>query len=186
MKVNPEDRYSNIQEILDIINNSYSHPRAYDVYLECKKEIPNISLGTVYRNLNTLLESNSIQKIKSTDNIDRYDKMITEFINDGETYPAVGISFGLTSIFELLKNREEAKKFKLEPYIIEADLYSNKDLIGRGGWNWYTGSSSWFFKGILEFILGLKIENGYIRVEPCIASDWKEFEIRYKYKTSIF
>ena len=39
----------------------------------------------------------------------RYDKMITEFINDGETYPAVGISFGLTSIFELLKNREEFK-----------------------------------------------------------------------------
>ena len=62
--------------ILDIINNSYSHPNAYDVYLECRKKIPNISLGTVYRNLNTLVESNKIQKIKSTDNIDRYDKMI--------------------------------------------------------------------------------------------------------------
>ena len=63
--------------ILNIINNSYNHPSAYDVYLQCKSVIPNISLGTVYRNLNTLLESNSIQKIKSTDNIDRYDKMIT-------------------------------------------------------------------------------------------------------------
>ena len=63
--------------ILEIINNSYSHPSAYDIYLECMKEIPNISLGTVYRNLNTLLETNSIQKIKSTDNIDRYDKMVT-------------------------------------------------------------------------------------------------------------
>ena len=63
--------------ILEIINNSYNHPSAYDIYLECQKEIPNISLGTVYRNLNTLLETNSIQKIKSTDNIDRYDKMIT-------------------------------------------------------------------------------------------------------------
>ena len=62
-------------KLLEIINNSYSHPNAYDVYLECKKEIPNISLGTVYRNLNTLLETNSIQKIKSTDNIDRYDKI---------------------------------------------------------------------------------------------------------------
>ena len=62
--------------ILDIINKSYSHPNAYNIYLECRKEIPNISLGTVYRNLNTLLETNSIQKIKSTDNIDRYDKMI--------------------------------------------------------------------------------------------------------------
>ncbi len=62
--------------ILDIINNSYNHPSAYDIYLECKKEISNISLGTVYRNLNTLIESNSIQKIKSVDNIDRYDKIL--------------------------------------------------------------------------------------------------------------
>ena len=62
--------------ILDIINNSYSHPSAYDIYLLCRKEIPNISLGTVYRNLNTLVETNMIQKIKSTDNIDRYDKIL--------------------------------------------------------------------------------------------------------------
>ncbi|MBQ9071742.1 MAG: transcriptional repressor [Bacilli bacterium] len=62
--------------ILDIINKSCSHPNAYDVYLECRKEIPNISLGTVYRNLNTLVESNRIQKINCNDNIDRYDKMI--------------------------------------------------------------------------------------------------------------
>jgi len=60
--------------ILKIINRSYNHPSAYDIYLDCRKEIPNISLGTVYRNLNTLIESNMIQKIKSTDNIDRYDR----------------------------------------------------------------------------------------------------------------
>ena len=62
--------------ILEIINNSCNHPNAYDIYVECKKEIPNISLGTVYRNLNTLVDTNCIQKIKSTNNIDRYDKMI--------------------------------------------------------------------------------------------------------------
>lgn len=61
--------------ILDIINKSYSHPNAYDIYLECRKIIPNISLGTVYRNLNTLVNTNTIQKIKSNDNIDRYDKI---------------------------------------------------------------------------------------------------------------
>ena len=62
--------------ILEIINNSYNHPNAYDIYLECRKFIPNISLGTVYRNLSALVESNNIQKIKSIDNIDRYDKLI--------------------------------------------------------------------------------------------------------------
>ena len=84
------------------------------------------------------------------------------------------------------KTKEDAKKFKLEPYVIEADLYSNKDLIGRGGWNWYTGSSSWYYKVVLEFILGLKIEKGYMKIEPCISSEWKEYEIQYKYKTSIY
>ena len=62
--------------ILDIINKSYNHPNAYDIYLECRKEIPNISLGTVYRNLNTLVELNKIQKINCNDNIDRYDRII--------------------------------------------------------------------------------------------------------------
>ena len=46
--------------ILDIINKSYSHPNAYDIYLECRKVIPNISLGTVYRNLNLLVELGEI------------------------------------------------------------------------------------------------------------------------------
>ncbi len=84
------------------------------------------------------------------------------------------------------KNKEEAKIFKLEPYIIEADLYSNKDLVGRGGWNWYTGSSSWYYKAVLEYILGLKIEKGYLKIEPCISKEWKEYEISYKYKTSLY
>ena len=63
------------------------------------------------------------------------------------------------------KNKDEAKKFKLEPYVIEADVYTNKDLLGRGGWNWYTGSSSWYYKAILEYILGLKIEKGKLKIE---------------------
>lgn len=84
------------------------------------------------------------------------------------------------------KTKEEAKKFKLEPYIMEADIYTNKDLLGRGGWNWYTGSSSWYFKAIIEYILGLKIKNGFLSIEPCISKDWKEYEIKYKYKTSIY
>ena len=87
---------------------------------------------------------------------------------------------------EHTKTKEDAKRFKLEPYVMEADIYSNRDLLGRGGWNWYTGSSSWYLKAILEYILGLKIENGYLKIEPCISKDWKEYEIRYKHKTSVY
>jgi len=84
------------------------------------------------------------------------------------------------------KTKEEAKKYKLEPYVLEADIYSNKDLMGRGGWSWYTGSSSWYFKAVVEYILGLKIESGVLKIEPTIPKDWKEFEIQYKYKTTIY
>ena len=81
---------------------------------------------------------------------------------------------------------EKAQKYKIEPYSIAADVYSNKDLAGRGGWSLYTGSSSWFYKVTVEYILGLKIKNGYLYVEPCIDKNWKEYEIRYKYETSIY
>lgn len=92
----------------------------------------------------------------------------------------------LINPIEHSKNREEAKRFKLEPYVMEADIYSNKDLIGRGGWNWYTGSSSWYLKAVLEYILGLKIKSGFLQIEPCISKNWKEYEIHYKYKTTIY
>ncbi len=84
------------------------------------------------------------------------------------------------------KSREEAKKFKLEPYVIEADLYTNRDLIGQGGWNWYTGSSSWFYKAILEYMLGFSIKKGFLEINPCISKEWKEYEIQYKYKTTLY
>lgn len=59
-------------------------------------------------------------------------------------------------------------------------------LQGCGGWSWYTGSSSWYYDAVIEYVLGLKIENRYLYVNPCIASYWKEFEIHYKYKTSMY
>ncbi len=62
--------------ILEIINNSYDHMTAEQIYKECKKILPNISLGTVYRNLNILVNNNLIIRIKMKDNIDRYDKSI--------------------------------------------------------------------------------------------------------------
>ena len=63
--------------VLDIINNSYNHPTAYQVYEECIKEIPNISLGTVYRNLNTLVSIGQIQRLDISNGITRYDKVLT-------------------------------------------------------------------------------------------------------------
>lgn len=84
------------------------------------------------------------------------------------------------------KTKEMADKYKVEPYVIAADIYGVEDLIGRGGWTWYTGSASWCYKVGIENILGLIIESNYLSVKPCIPRDWKEYKIEYKYRGTIY
>ena len=84
------------------------------------------------------------------------------------------------------RTKDKARKYKVEPYSIPADIYGAENLAGRGGWTWYTGSSSWFYKIGIENILGLRIENKTLRLEPCIPKDWKEYSIKYRYKNTIY
>ncbi|MEG0994802.1 MAG: transcriptional repressor [Bacilli bacterium] len=60
--------------VLNIINESCTHPTAEEIYFECKKQIKNISLGTVYRNLNSLVDLRKIKRLKMSNHIDRFDK----------------------------------------------------------------------------------------------------------------
>ncbi len=84
------------------------------------------------------------------------------------------------------RTKETAIKYKVEPYVIPADIYGAEGLAGRGGWTWYTGSSSWFYKAGIENILGLNIKKGILKMEPCIPKEWKEYSIKYRYKSSIY
>ncbi len=84
------------------------------------------------------------------------------------------------------RTREAANKYKVEPFVIPADVYGAGNLAGRGGWTWYTGSSSWFYIAGIEFILGIKIKENVMYFNPCIPKDWKEFTCRYKYENSIY
>jgi cyclic beta-1,2-glucan synthetase len=85
---------------------------------------------------------------------------------------------------EHAKTKEEANKYKVEPYVIAADVYGNSNLVGRGGWTWYTGSASWYYIAGIEYILGLKIENKQIKIRPSIPTKWDGYEIKYKYKNT--
>lgn len=84
------------------------------------------------------------------------------------------------------RTREECYKYKVEPYVIAADIYGQSNLAGRGGWTWYTGSASWMFIAGIKYILGLDIKNGYLKLNPHVPQNWSEYEIRYKYKNSIY
>ena len=78
-------------------------------------------------------------------------------------------------------DKKSVKVYQVEPYVISADIYSNPDYPARGGWTWYTGSAGWFYNiGITE-ILGLKKEGNTLSFKPSVPSDWKSYEVEYKY-----
>lgn len=87
---------------------------------------------------------------------------------------------------EYSRTKESSQKYKVEPYVIPADVYGTGNLAGRGGWTWYTGSASWYYKAGIEYILGLKIKKEIISIEPCIPKEWKEYSIKYKWKNSCY
>ena len=94
--------------------------------------------------------------------------------------------FRMINPIEHSRTKEAACKYKVEPYSLAADIYGAANLAGRGGWTWYTGSSSWMFKAGIEYILGLKITKGVLSIEPCIPKDWKEYSMQYHFGDSIY
>ena len=87
---------------------------------------------------------------------------------------------------EHAKTEEQAIKYKVEPYVIEADIYSENEFAGRGGWTWYTGSSGWLFTLQTEYILGLKIHHGILKIKPYVPDEWTNFEVIIKWKNATY
>ena len=72
---------------------------------------------------------------------------------------------------------EAAARYKVEPYVIAADVYSHPQHVGRGGWTWYTGSAAWMYRVGVEALLGLRRHGDAFSVEPCIPADWEGFSL---------
>ncbi|MGA2553691.1 MAG: cyclic beta 1-2 glucan synthetase, partial [Smithella sp.] len=81
---------------------------------------------------------------------------------------------------------EAMKTYKVEPYVVAADIYALVPHAGRGGWTWYTGSAGWMYRLIVESLLGLKREGNKLRFMPCLPADWNGFELRYQYGKTIY
>ena len=75
---------------------------------------------------------------------------------------------------------EKVALYKVEPYVVAADVYGAPPHTGRGGWTWYTGSAAWLYRIGLEAILGFHLRGGRLRIEPCIPPDWPGYEITYR------
>ena len=72
-------------------------------------------------------------------------------------------------------------RYKVEPYVLSADIYANPQHIGRGGWTWYTGSAGWMYRAGIESILGFRLRGASLLIDPCIPKAWPSFEIAFRY-----
>jgi len=71
--------------------------------------------------------------------------------------------------------------YKVEPYVVSADVYAVQPHTGRGGWSWYTGSAGWMYRLIVESLLGLRLEAGKLRFAPVLPPEWEGFSIDYRH-----
>lgn len=94
--------------------------------------------------------------------------------------------FGLINPIHHADTRAKADVYRVEPYVVAADIYSTAPHTGRGGWTWYTGSSGWMYRLGVEAILGLQREGQALRLEPKISRNWQQFEIDYRCGGSVY
>ncbi len=80
----------------------------------------------------------------------------------------------------------QAARYKVEPYVQCADVYAVEPHTGRGGWTWYSGSAGWFYRAIVEWVLGLKLQGDRLCIVPCIPRNWPEFSIRCQRGTTAY
>ena len=79
------------------------------------------------------------------------------------------------------RTRSEAQRYKVEPYVVAADIYSHPPHVGRGGWTWYTGAAGWIYRAGLESLLGLRRRGEALVLDPCIPRHWPGFKLVYRY-----
>jgi cellobiose phosphorylase len=81
---------------------------------------------------------------------------------------------------------DEVAMYKVEPYVMAADVYAAPLHVGRGGWTWYTGSAAWMYRLMTESLLGLTLENNQLRFKPCLPAHWDSFKIHYRHRETTY
>ena len=82
---------------------------------------------------------------------------------------------------------EAIATYKVEPYVVAADVYALSPHTGRGGWTWYTGSAGWMYRLIVESLLGLRLEVDKLRFAPCLPADWRRVHrVHYRYRETVY
>ncbi len=102
-------------------------------------------------------------------------------LGDGDK---AGELFSILNPINHASTRAGVHRYKVEPYVMAADIYSEPPHVGRGGWTWYTGSAGWMYQAGVESILGFRLRGANLVIEPCIPRAWPRYEIDFAYRTS--
>jgi len=84
------------------------------------------------------------------------------------------------------KSAQGVERYKVEPYVVAADVYAVPPHTGRGGWTWYTGSATWMYRLIVESLLGLKLDVDKLSFEACIPAEWDAFTVHYRFRETVY
>jgi len=95
-----------------------------------------------------------------------------------------GELFSLLNPITHASTRAGVYRYKVEPYVIAADIYAEPPHVGRGGWTWYTGSAGWMYRAGVEWILGMRLRGTRLHLDPCIPRAWRSFEILFRYHSA--
>jgi cellobiose phosphorylase len=107
------------------------------------------------------------------------------YARQGDGNRAAGLLRWLNPI-ERTRTPEEIERYRVEPYVAAADVYSLQGRAGQGGWTWYTGSSGWMYRVWLEEILGLRLEGNLLALEPCIPQEWASYSVRLRFRSTVY
>ena len=102
-------------------------------------------------------------------------------LGDGDR---AGELFGLLNPINHASTRAGIHRYRVEPYVAAADVYSEAPHVGRGGWTWYTGSAGWMYRAGVEWILGFRLRGTQLEIDPCIPRAWRGFDIAFRYHAS--
>jgi cyclic beta-1,2-glucan synthetase len=92
--------------------------------------------------------------------------------------------FALLNPINHARTRSDVHRYKVEPYVVAADVYSAAPHVGRGGWTWYTGSAGWMQRAGVDSILGLHLEDDVLCLDPCIPKTWPRFEMTVRFHSA--
>ncbi|MEZ5015033.1 MAG: glucoamylase family protein [Chitinophagales bacterium] len=82
--------------------------------------------------------------------------------------------------------KQNIETYKVEPYVVAADVYAGESHAGRGGWTWYTGSASWLNRLITEYVIGIQIKGNSLQIHPCMPRKWESVKVRYLYHDTVY